>query len=123
MNHEYPTRYLWMNVLQSRHNTCEFRLYHAVGHEDEIKVFALLSYHIVETVKHSSDEHLRFIVNLLHETQDPRELIEAFCKSIGLPFVMRAKGTKNTRRFKEWIAQRHSIPVESLKLRRKRVAS
>jgi hypothetical protein len=85
-------KYQWMNVFGSNYPTVEFRLYHAIDNSEEAIEFALLSYHIVETVKNSTIEHLQYIIKSLYESTTIEEVLSKFVEAIGLPFTPSIKG-------------------------------
>lgn len=78
------TRYNFANVFNTNKGTIEFRLFHAIRTSKDAKIFGLLAYHIIETVKHSTLEQLDFIADSINKLRSAEEMLEKFTTSIGL---------------------------------------
>jgi hypothetical protein len=76
-------RYVWANIFNSSHKTIEFRIFHALSSANEAKKFALLSYHIVETIKNSTLNHLEYLVQTIESKGTSDEKIQALFESVG----------------------------------------
>jgi hypothetical protein len=77
-------RYNFVNVFNTGLSTIEFRLFHAIRTPKDGKQFALLAYHIIETVKHSTLEQLNFIADSINACSTADEMVRKFTQSIGL---------------------------------------
>lgn len=76
-------RYQWLNA-QTRYGTVEFRIFEAVDEIEQATKFAMLAYHIVETVKHSTLKQLMFIKKTVYAQKSVDEMLVKLCEGIGL---------------------------------------
>lgn len=79
------TRYQFVNIWSSSHNTIEFRIFHAIRDAKEAKKFALLAYSLVEVVKHSTLEHLEYLADvIMNRSTSAEDMVKKLTESVGL---------------------------------------
>jgi hypothetical protein len=79
------TRYQFVNIWSSSHDTIEFRIFHAIRDAKEAKKFALLAYSLVEIVKHSTLEHLEYIADvIMNKSTSAEDMVKKLTESVGL---------------------------------------
>lgn len=79
------TRYQFVNIWSSSHDTIEFRIFHAIRDSKECKKFALLAYSLVEIVKNSTLEHLEYIADvIINQSVDSQDMVKKLTESVGL---------------------------------------
>lgn len=84
------TRYQFVNIWASSHPTIEFRIFHSIRTSKDAKLFALLSYHIVETVKNSTLEQLEFIADYItNKSANSEDMVKRLCEGVGLDFTLK----------------------------------
>lgn len=93
-----PTRYDFVSIFNTGKGTAEFRFFHSTNSIIESKKFALLSYQIIETVKHSTHEQLEFIATSVNNCDSPEEMLAKFGDAIGLPFELTIMNTRIAKR-------------------------
>jgi hypothetical protein len=84
------TRYHFVNIWCSSHDTIEFRIFHAIRTAKDAKMFALLAYNLVEMVKHSTLEQLEFIANgIVNDSTNAQDMVNKLCQAVGLEFTFK----------------------------------
>lgn len=79
------TRYQFVNIWSSSHDTIEFRIFHAMRSAKEAKMFALLAYSLVEMVKNSTLEQLEYIADVIvNKSTDSKDMVNKLVQSVGL---------------------------------------
>jgi hypothetical protein len=82
--HIWNGRYQWLNAVVSHCPTAEFRIFSATTDYKQAQKFGMLAYHIVETIKNSTIEQVRFIIQSIYQSQSVDEMLDRLFDSIGL---------------------------------------
>lgn len=77
-------RYQWLNAQVDGIPTVEFRIFSATEDYAQAQRFGMLAYHIVETVKNSTVEQIKFIIKSIYQSLTVEEMLTKFFDSIGL---------------------------------------
>lgn len=80
----YNKKYSWINVL-TNFTTIEFRLFHAISYLEDAKSFIRLAVSIVEIVKNSTVEQLKFTAKTILEQDSPEGMVEKLCEALDVP--------------------------------------
>jgi hypothetical protein len=102
-------RYQWLNANVDGYPTCEFRIFSATEDYKQAQKFGMLAYHIIETVKNSTIEQLKFIIKSLYQSATIDEMITKFYDSIGLASEFRYE-VMNDRRA-EYVDNKYCKPI------------
>jgi hypothetical protein len=79
----YCEKYNWTNV-NTQYPTIEFRQFHAIKKPSDIINFANMAVNIIDTVKNSTVEQLKFIALSLWESVTPEDVANNFLHAIGM---------------------------------------
>lgn len=82
-------RYQWLNAQVDGIPTVEFRIFSATEDYTQAQRFGMLAYHIVETVKNSTVEQIKFIIKSIYQSTSIDEMFTKLFDSIGLDMEFR----------------------------------